>query len=78
MLTSSLMQMLTARGLFFGIPSEDPHAHITKVRSVCTSCVGKPDLNMDVIGLRVSPLSLTGEFVRWFTELPYNSMYTLN
>ena len=76
--TSSLMQMLTARGLFFGIPSEDPHAHITKVRSVCTSCVGKPDLNMDVIGLRVSPLSLTGEFVIWFTELPYNSMYTLN
>ena len=54
--TSSLMQILTARSLFYGIPSEDPHAHIAKVRAVCTSCVGRPDLNMDVIGLRLSPL----------------------
>ena len=30
--TSSLMQMLTARGLFSGLPFEDPHAHIAKVR----------------------------------------------
>ena len=26
--TSSLMQMLTARGLFPGLPYEDPHAHV--------------------------------------------------
>ena len=31
--TSSLMQMLTARGLFSGLPSEDSHAHIDKVRA---------------------------------------------
>ena len=30
--TSSVMQMLTARGLFSGLPSEDPHAHIARVR----------------------------------------------
>ena len=53
--TSSLMQMLTARGLFSGLPSEDPHAHIAKVRAVCKSCVGRPDLDLDVIGLRVFP-----------------------
>ena len=47
------MQMLTARGLFLGLPSEDPHAHIDKVRAVCKSCVGRPDLDLDVIGLRV-------------------------
>ena len=29
---SSLMQMLTARGLFSRLPYEDPHAHIAKVR----------------------------------------------
>ena len=31
--TSSLMHMLTARGLFSGLPSEDSHAHIDKVRA---------------------------------------------
>ena len=49
--TSSLMQMLTARGLFSGLPSENPHAHIAKLRVVCKSCVGRPNLDMDVIEL---------------------------
>ena len=70
MVTSSLMQMLTARDLFSGLPSEDPHAHIAKVKGVCKSCVGRRDLDLDVIGLRVFPLSLTGEAAIWSTELP--------
>ena len=74
--TSSLMQLLTAKGLFLALPSEDPHANIAKLRSVCKSYVGRPDLDMDVIGLRVFPLSLTGEAAIWFTEFPYNSIYT--
>ena len=78
MVTSSLMQMLTVRGLFSGLLSEDPHAHIPKVRDVCKSCVGRPNLNLDVIGLREFPLSLTGEAAIWFTELPYNSIFTWN
>ena len=76
--TSSLMQMLTARGLFSGLSSEDPHAHIAKVSLVCKSCVGRPNLNMYIIGLRVFPLSLKGEAAIWFTDLPYNSIYTWN
>ena len=64
------MQMLTARGLFSGIPSEDPRAHIAQVRAVCKSCVGRPYFDLDVIGLSVFPLSLTGEAAMWFTELP--------
>uniref|UniRef100_M1DHM5 Uncharacterized protein n=1 Tax=Solanum tuberosum TaxID=4113 RepID=M1DHM5_SOLTU len=40
--TSSLMQMLTVRGLFSGMASEDLHVHIAKLRSVCKSCVGPP------------------------------------
>ena len=35
--TSSLMQMLSARGLFSALPSEDPLAHIAKLRSVYKS-----------------------------------------
>ena len=76
MVTSSLVQMLTTRGLFSVLPSEDLHAHIAKVRAVCKSCVGRPDLDLDVIGLRVFPLLLMGEAAIWFTKLPYNSIFT--
>ena len=31
---------------------------------------------MDIIGLRVFPLSMTGEAAIWFSELPFNSIYT--
>ena len=72
------MQMITTRGLFSKLPLEDPHAHIVKVRIVCKSCVGRPDLDLDIIGLRVFPLSLTGEDDIWLTELPYNSIFTWN
>jgi len=67
--TSSLMQMLTTRGLFSGLASEDPHGHMAKLRSVYKSCVGRPELDMDVIGLRVFPLLLTGDATVWFAEL---------
>ena len=68
--------MLTARGLVSGRPFDVPHAHIAKLRSMCKSCVGMPDLDMDVIGLRVLPLSLTWEAAILFTKSPYNSIYT--
>ena len=70
--------MLTARGLFSGLPSKDSHAHIVKVRAVCKSCVERPDLNMDIIKIRGFPLSPTEEAAIWFTEFPYNSIFTLN
>ena len=76
MVTSSLIQMLTTRGLFLGLPYEDQHAHIAKLRSVCKICVERPDMDMDIIQLRVFPLSLIGEVAIWFSELPYNSIYT--
>ena len=70
--------MLTARGLFSCLPSKGSHAHIARVRSVFKSYVGSPNLNMDITGLRVIPLSLIGEAAIWFTKLPYNSIYTWN
>ena len=57
MVTSSVMQMLTDRGLFLGLPSEDPHAYIAKVRAMFKTCVVRPDLHLDVIGLRLFPLT---------------------
>ena len=35
-------------------------------------------MDLDVIGLREFPLSLTGEAAIWFTELVYNSIFTWN
>ena len=35
-------------------------------------------MDLDVIVVRVFPLSLTGEAAIWFTELPYNSIFTWN
>ena len=46
------------------------------IRAVCKNCVGRPDLDLDVIGIRVFPLSLMGEAAIWLTELPYNSIFT--
>ncbi|WMV40905.1 hypothetical protein MTR67_034290 [Solanum verrucosum] len=74
--TRSLMQMLTARGLFSGMALEDLHGHMAKLRSVCKSCVGRPELDMNFIGLRVLPLSLTSDVNVWFSELPYNYIHT--
>ena len=54
--TSSLIQMLTTRGLFLGLPSEDPNSHIDKLRFLCKNCMGKQDVDMNIIGLRVFPL----------------------
>ena len=45
---------------------------------MCKSCVQRPDLDLDVIGLRVFPLSLMGESAIWLTELPYNLILTWN
>ena len=75
---SILMEMLAARGLLPGLPSGDPHGHLEKLRSVCKSCVGRPNLDMNVIWLRVFPLSLIEDAAIWFTEVPYKSIYTWN
>ena len=74
--TSSLMQMLTARGLYAELPSEDSHSHIVKRKSLCKSCLGRSYVDMNIIGLRVFPLFFIGDAVIWFTMFPYNSIYT--
>ncbi|XP_049369487.1 uncharacterized protein LOC125834381 [Solanum verrucosum] len=74
--TSNLMQMLTTRGLFSGLASEDLHAHMAKWKIVCKSYMGRPKLDMDFIGLRVFPMSLTRDVVVWFSEHIFNSIQT--
>ena len=70
--------MIPVRGLFSGLRLKDPHDHIAKLRYVYKICVGIPDLDMNVIGLRVFSLSLIGNAAIWFAELPYISIYTWN
>ena len=70
MVTSSLMLMIPTRGLFSGLQSEDPHVHIAKLMLVWRSCVWRPKFGMNVIGLRVFPLSLMREAAIWFIKLP--------
>ena len=45
---------------------------------MCKSCVGRPNFDLDIIGLRVFSLSLMGEAAIWFTKLRYNSIFTWN
>lgn len=40
LVANSLMQILITRGLFSGLPSEDPHSHIAKLSSFCKIFVG--------------------------------------
>lgn len=75
-LTSSQMQILTTRGSFYSQASENTHGHMSKLRSVCKSCVQRPDLDMTVLGLTVFPPSLIGNVAVWFSELPYSLIHT--
>ena len=43
---------------------------------MCKICVGRHNLDMNIIGLQVFPLPLTRDVATCFTELPYNSIYT--
>ena len=45
---------------------------------MCKSCVGKPNFDLDVIEIKMFPLSLTEDAGILFTELPYYSILTWN
>lgn len=63
------MEIITARGLFLKILSKDLFSQKDKLRTFCKSVVGRQDLDMNIIGLRVCPLSLAEEAAIWLTEL---------
>ena len=67
--TSTLMQMLTARGLFSLLLVEDPHAHVAKLNFVFKSCIGRPYWDNNVIGLRVFPEMLQYGSMSYLTTL---------
>lgn len=78
MVKNILMEILTTRVLFAGVPADGPHAHIIKLNYLCKSCISRPELNMNFIELRVFPLSLTGYAAIWFNEILFNSICTLD
>lgn len=67
---SGFLYILQHRGLFSSLPIKDLHKHLHNVIFVCKSMMGNKNLSMDVPGLRVFPLSLTGEVTVWLSELP--------
>ena len=72
--TSSLMEMLTNRGLLSGLLSEDPHAHIAKVKAMCREGWFWFGCNR---AKGISSLT-DGRGFFWFNKLPYNSIFTWN
>lgn len=72
MVTNGVIQELFTRGLFSCLAPEDPHGYTAKLRSVYKSSVGRPELDIDVIRLRVFSMSLTGGAGVWFAEFLYN------
>lgn len=76
MVNSIFKLILIVISLFIRLPTDDPRAHIAKLNYVCKSCIGRQDWVMNVIGVRVFPLSLTGDSSIWINEIPYNSIYT--
>lgn len=56
---------------------EYPYGQMAKLRRVDKTYVGLLEVDINVIGFRVFPLSLTNDGVMWFSEHPYNSIHRI-
>ena len=73
--TSTMIQLLNSRGLFTGLPSEDPNQHIWNFTGICAA-YQLPGVSQEAIRLRLFPFSLTGEALSWLVELPDASIHS--
>lgn len=68
-ITNELLQMLHNCILFVPQLSEDPYEHIQNIAHVCMSIMGRQHPSMDIVGLQVFPITLTGNAIMWYFKL---------
>ncbi|KAF3672677.1 hypothetical protein FXO37_07403 [Capsicum annuum] len=66
-ITSVMIQLLTLKGMFVGLPIDDANLHLTNFLVICNSYT---DLGQEALRLRCFPFYLTREAFLWLGELP--------
>ncbi|XP_050229108.1 uncharacterized protein LOC126678249 [Mercurialis annua] len=66
---TSFIQLLEARCLFYGLPTEDPNAHLANFLEVC-STFKISNMTEDEVWLRLFPFSLRDKAKQWIHALP--------
>ncbi|KAK4706795.1 hypothetical protein R3W88_033645 [Solanum pinnatisectum] len=74
---STMIQLLSMKGMFRGTASEDANQHLMNFVEIYKS-QEIPGVNQTKMRLRLFPLSLTGEVTNWLNEMPYDSIRTWN
>jgi len=74
--TSTMLQLLQMKGLFRGLDLEDHHEHIRNFVDFCGPFVFE-NITQESVQLCLFPFSLMGEATKWLTELPRESINSL-
>ncbi|XP_059310579.1 uncharacterized protein LOC132061921 [Lycium ferocissimum] len=75
LVNTTMLHLLNTKGLFGGLPTDDPNRHLKNFLGVCTTNV-HPNVSVETVRLRLFPFSLTGEATVWFDDLPAGSITT--
>ncbi|WCJ29408.1 hypothetical protein M5689_011047 [Euphorbia peplus] len=73
----ALLNMLTNNVTFYGLPSENPNAHLTNFLEVCDTFKIN-DVPAEAIKLRLFPFTLKDRAKVWLTSLPQGSITSWN
>ena len=68
-----MIQLLNLKGLFGGIPGDDPNLHLVNFVTICKS-FDNPGVGQNTVRLRLFPLSLSREAIIWMNELTPDSI----